>query len=250
MFINPGLKNELSIIEAINDKKYNELSNNMKNIVERMFTKIDEDAVFIAEKADPRGKPDIIVHHNGETHYMSVKSGNNEQVHAEALDKFIQFVKSYGFSDATINTMLLFHYGDGTFDGTGTVRHDRDTLMVMMKRDIQSANEELNANRKFMMDLFARVVFDGNYSDLPGADFIYHGNKDYGVLCSRVQIVKHLRRRTYSFITSPHVGPIMYRPYVRYTDFKEMHPEKRNIVNFKWLGMNGDLSYITDKYDG
>lgn len=39
------------------------------------------------------------------------------------------------------------------------------------------------------------------------------------------------------YMKNLHIGPIQFRPYARFTDFKETHPEKRLVVAFRWVGM-------------
>lgn len=250
MKISKGLKNELAIIKAINGRTYDELSNNMKNLVDAIYDDIDPHSRFYAEKCDPRGKPDIMITLDGEAHFISVKTGQAEAVHAEDIEKFILFLREHGISMRTQKTIVYFQYGDGTLNGSGPVRWNYEELLTRISNFIQDANEELNKNKQLILDAFDRFVFKGNYKDLPEADYLYHGNPDYGCICSKKQIIKHIQRRNWKYMRNLHIGPLQFRPYARFTEFQDTHPEKRFIVNIKWVGMGPDLDYISDRYNG
>lgn len=49
------------------------------------------------------------------------------------------------------------------------------------------------------------------------ADVIYHGTEEFGVYMSRFQIMRHIERRTWSYMqVAVHVGPFVIRPKARY----------------------------------
>jgi hypothetical protein len=47
-----------------------------------------------------------------------MKSGKAAIVHNEIISNFTSFLRSKGISERTIETIHLFHYGDGTTDGS------------------------------------------------------------------------------------------------------------------------------------
>lgn len=247
--INSGLRNENEIINAFNGKGFRDLGNNLKVLAQHLFPDFDEESLFTAVKSDPRGKPDMTLTYKGQTRYVSLKGGADEQIHAEELSKFLAFLSGYGITEKTLNTLRLFQYGDGTLDGTGTKRLGYEELLPVISPKIKAANYELNLDKGMLLDLADRLLFQGNYKDLPPADAIYHGNIDYGASVSRTQIRKHLSRRSFSYYNSPHIGPFHPRPYARYLDFSDPYPEKRNIVNFKWIRFYADICYISGRYD-
>lgn len=247
--INKGLQSETTFINAFNGKTYPQLGNNLKVVARHLYSDVDDTSVFSAVKSDPRGKPDMTITYKEETHYVSLKSGADEIVHAEDIVKFLSFLNDHGVSQRTQDTLRLFQYGDGTLDGTGAKRLGYEELMPILAPKIREANIELECDKALLLDLADRLVFQGNYHDLPAADLIYHGTVDYGVSASITQIKKHLTRRSFSFYNSPHIGPFHPRPYARYLDFSDPYPEKRNIMNFKWMRLYSDIAYIGERYD-
>lgn len=247
---NRGLQKEDHIINAIDGKKFNEIGNNLKFALKRIFFDcIDENGIFKAEKADPRGKPDIIIKHNGETHYLSVKSGAAKELHREDVFKFVDFLKEYQMDEDAINPILLFHFGDGTTDGTGQKRMDYSDTIHEYKNEIQESNRLLSQNKSLLEDFLERVMFQGNYKDLPGAEYIYFGDENYGTLCSKKQILTHVKRKYFGWYQSPHIGPVLMRPYARYINGDGKYPEKRSLICFEWVGLEKDMRYISERYD-
>ena len=232
MFVNPGLKVENELIESLNNKKVSELSNNLKHLIVHIFPNVQLNDVILAEHCDPRGKPDIKLSVNNEVHFMSVKSGQSKSIHAEDIVKFVDYLIDKNISQETIDTILMYQYGDGTTDGTGKKRLDYDELFPVLSKRIKKANEELNEYNDFVINFIDKVLFKGNFNDLPEADCIYHGNIEYGVVCTKRQIIKHLRRRNYDYMHNLHIGPVQFRPYARYINFIERNPEKRKISSF------------------
>jgi len=248
-YFNRGFEIEDRIIAAINGKKLQELNNNLKFNIKRMFMDIDEQLPFYAEKCEPFGKPDIKITHNDEVHYVSVKSGRSIEFHAENVFKFVEFLKEHDIGEKTINALLHFHFGDGTTDGTGEKRMDYYDTMSMFKEEIQKANFALNRDKEIILETLDRVIFQGNNKNIPAADFIYMGDDNMGVLCSRGQIRKHVMRKSFTFYQTPHIGPMVVRPYARYANGDGKYPEKRFIICFDWTNLEKDFGYISERYD-
>lgn len=247
-YFNRGFEIEDRMIAAINGKKLQDLNNNLKFTIKRMFTNIDEQKPFFAKKCEPFGKPDIEISHNDETHYVSIKSGRSKEFHSENVTKFVGFLKEHDIGEKTINAILHYHFGDGTTDGSREKRMDYYDAMSTFKAEIEAANISLNKNKGLILDMLDRVIFQGNYTDLPAADFVYKGDDEMGVLCSRNQIRKHAMRKSFTFYKTPHIGPMLIRPYARYVNGNGKYPEKRFIICFDWAELDRDMDYISERY--
>lgn len=249
--INSGILNEEAMVEAINGKRFNQLNRNLQYNRKILFDGVEDNSLFSCEKRNPRGKPDIHIICNGQEHFLSLKSGAAETVQAEDIRKFIFFLRRYNVSVQAQKTILLFQYGDRTRTGTGKeIRYSERELMTILKREIQDCNHELNSKQDLISDFVVFCLFEGNFEDLPKADYIYHGNPDYGVLCSKVQVKKHIERKSYSYLTHPHIGPLLYGPRARYVDFNDRFPERRHLIAFRWPRLSQDRDYISRRYEG
>ena len=178
--------------------------------------------------------------------YISVKSGRSDSMHFESIKDFIIFLRKFGISIQTQKTILFFHYGDGTLDGTGNKRIGVEELISNYYHHIKLANYELN-NKNILLDCLDRFVFKGNEYRKVFADYIYFGNKTSGVICSKEEIIKFVLSRKYDHIRTLHIGPMTIQPYLR--DIKRISKNlyKRNMIQVKWSYLLSDMQRIDSK---
>lgn len=239
-----GIQNETEIMNAINGKKYSELTKHLKHIVKEMFNDVEDGDVVHVEKVPGFAKPDLKFTLYNETHYLSVKFGASSQVHCEELEVFVQWLKDHAFSDHIIDCFKKYHYGDGTLDGSGKRRMGQQEVLNTYKQEIDEINEAFNSNRYLVRDLAKLVVFVGNDPSKPSADFLYHGDIEEGEICSMDSVLRYFKTKKVDKLITPHFGRILLRPYARYLNGNETYPEKRHKVVFEWCRMNWDLEFI------
>ena len=242
-----GFLNEFQIIDELNEKRFKDLTPFWRDVllkpVFRSIPVCDED-VLESYKCDINGKPDIAIRLNGITKYISVKSGERNTVHQESLKTFIEFLKQNDISDNTIETLLLFHYGDGTTDGTGEVRFNTRALLSSLSDRLKIANNELNCNRMFISKCIRRFIFDGVDNTKVPAEFLYHGDKDSGYLVTEKDLIKFALWLPMDWMFMPHIGPMTITPYLRDVEKISKNQYKRDIVNISWRDLRRHLVLI------
>ena len=62
--------------------------------------------------------------------------------------------RQFGISIETQKTLLLYQYGDGTMDGTGTKRMNYHEVFDWLHTHIEKANEELNGKFDIILSTF------------------------------------------------------------------------------------------------
>ncbi len=134
---NFGIENELEIIQAIDHKKYGELSKHWQKVLTIAFGKTKPNEVIYAMKGHLGEKADIYVRMNHLTRSFSIKSGRNVSVHTEKLSTFASFLKWCGVEEKYLNTLKLFHYGDDTTNGMGEVRRKISDLLQLYNNEIK-----------------------------------------------------------------------------------------------------------------
>lgn len=249
MRLNNGTFEEREMIASLNNKRFEELGNNTKMLVKQLFGPMDPNQVIYAEKIDGFIKPDFVVRTNNEQCYVSMKSGKANVFHQEYASLFAKYLKGKGVSDETIETILLYQYGDGTTDGTGTTRLPYHELMYKMKDQIRKANYELNSNKSLVVDTMERCIFAGTKDEQTHADFVYHGDINFGVLVSHQQLMKHINMRDWLYMDNLHIGPLQLRPHARYVDRDIANEKSRHSIDFYWANLFQDLEYISRRYD-
>ena len=250
MHKNIGFFKEEEMILQFNGKHFCELTNNSKHFAKEMFGHLKDVDTFICEKVEDYVKPDFKVTCNGETHFVSMKSGRSTTVHQEYVKNFCMFLRDQGISKRTLQTILLYHYGDGTLDGSGKERFTIEKLKYLLADRIKEANEELNSNKDFVLMIIERAVLKGTKEENIEADYIYHGNADYGVLVSKTQLFKHCMRRDWKWMDNLHIGPMLLNPHARYIGKEIKRQRSRERLEFSWPNFREDIEYISSRYDG
>lgn len=250
MHLNSGISNEKQIVESLNQKTYQQLTHNLKFQMKEIFGTIDENEVFESGLVGDYQKPDIFVKYKNVTIYISIKSGSSNVVHQELLELWLAYLRNNGIDEETIETILLYHYGDGTIDGSGKERMPYEELNYRLMDRIKKANIVLNKDKDFVKKTIERCVFKGSRETNIEADYIYHGSAEYGCLMNKKQIFKHVNYRTWEYMSHLHIGPMLFRPHARYIgdDIKNEYSRKK--VDVSWPRLEKDIRYISERYDG
>ena len=250
MPINNGILREDEFVYFLDGKKARQLSDNLTNLLERLFGIVDPEKKVSCQKTQDYIKPDIIIRHMRKEKAVSIKSGKSHVMHNEDIKTFILFLRSLGVSTTTQKTILLYQYGDGTLDGTGKKRYLSNEVQEMMKDQIKQANAELNSSKDFIKAVISRVIFDGVVPDALKADAIYSGDVRRGVLVTRGQMMKHIDKKDDWYYTKVlHIGPLVLTPGARYVDKPEKDFKKRHIIECIWTKFSEDMEYISKRYN-
>lgn len=246
---NYGLLIEDEMSNALNKKKFKDLSNNLRTFIRDIFGVVNEKDKIYCSKVEGRYKPDIAVRIKDKTKFVSIKSGRATTMHEENIKEVVLFLRSLGLSVESQKLFLYYHFGDGTLDGSGAYRRDYHDTYEWLRNQIKAFNDEVNSNDEMKLKIIERVMFQG-ISDLsPRADYIYQGDINYGLVISRVQIIKHLMRKTFNFYENVHIGPLLIRPHARYAGKEVKNDELRRRVDFYWPNFAEDVRYIYNRYD-
>ena len=245
---NQGFQNESLIAEALNGKTYDQINQNLQSLIKNLFGYPEEGAIIESAQIEGVFKPDIYIKYKGQTKNISVKVGRANKVHGENVKDFILFLRSLGISEQTQKIMLLFHYGDGTLDGSGKRRLDSLAIRIKMDKLLKIANRELNSSREVIDKVMERVLFQGIADNGPNAEYIYFGSPEYGQIVSKRQIYTYIDNRSWQFATKLHIGPIFIRPHARYADKKIFNPLSRERVHCYWPNLADDLDRISKRF--
>lgn len=250
MPMNDGNLKEQEVIYDLNNKRIGDLSNNMKNLMRSLFGVLDNDYLVRCYKVDDLNKTDFVIEYDNRKRNVSMKSGKAVIVHNEILANFINFLKENGVSQRTLDTICLFHYGDGTTDGSGAYeRMSYDQVNESLKDRIKEANDELNQDIDFILNVMDHCVFKGAYENNIEADCIYFGDRDYGVVATKNQFIKNTKRRGFDYYSHLHIGPLLFRPDARYINSDIKDVRKRNRIVAYWPHLREDIEYMARKFN-
>jgi hypothetical protein len=249
MPIYSGTIKEDELIFKLNGKQIKDLSNNLRTLLSNLYGPLNDDSYVVCKKLENSFKADFSIEIEGRSKTVSMKSGHAEMVHNEILENFIAYLAHLGISERTLDTIKLFHYGDGTTDGTGNVRKGYQDVAYELRDRIKEANIELNKNKDVVLNVLNHCVFKGANSENIEADSIYFGTAEYGIVASKKQIISHIKRRTYDFYHNLHIGPLLMRPDARYVNGEIVSKRKRQRIVIYWPNLSADIEYIAHRYD-
>ena len=241
-----GFENEKLLIKALDNKKFNELTENLKNMINTVTNnQINENDFIQVIQIAGTNKTDMSVMINHNKYNISVKMGKNNSVHQEPLEEFISFLESeFNIDDNLKNDIRFFIWGDGTLDGTGEI-----TSRMNISQLKQKYPEKLNNIKLFFhfhkTELITRFLMNGSNSDIP-AEFIYHGTAEEGTIVKLTDAInwlsddKHEKTRA-----NVPVGGLSFQAWNR--NIKNNKPERyRGVVQIKWTSLNKDIKKIAE----
>ena len=242
---NDGQKREDEMIFFLNGKKYKDLSYNLQKMLQTFFGLCDPEETVTCTHALERTKPDLIIHYMGRDKYVSMKSGTSCQVHSENIFTFVDFLRSLGVKESTIEIILLFQFGDGTTDGTGKERFNLADFKFKQRKRFKEASDDLNSDSEIISEVFKRCVFQGLDNTVPAANALYHGTYEHGIGIVKKQVTKYIAKpHHWDWMDSMHIGPLTFRPACRQIDDDPVHKEKRFKIQISLPNMYDDMKYI------
>lgn len=249
MNIQEGIIKENEVIESLNGKMAKDIPPNLRYNLERTLGVLDDEAVLKCYKVDDAFKTDFVVECGNNYTNISMKSGRADAVHNEVLYNFIDYLKSQGISQRTLDTICMFHYGDGTIDGRGKRRMRYSEVVEWLGGRIKEANSELNFSKDFVLNVVRRCVFKGSGIDNIEATAVYFGDVRFGVLATSKQIYKHVKVRDFDWMDNLHIGPLLLRPDARYLDTEIRDERKRQRIVLYWPNLGSEITFISKRYN-
>ena len=151
---------ELEFVAAIDNHKYAELNENLKNFLSFIFDDITNDDVIECKNLANNEKADISIKYKAEIKMISLKTGSENSVHVEKLDDFIIFLDRLNFDTETINNIKLYHFGDNTLIGDGKIRYSAEESKLKYQEEIKQINKKINFSNK-MEKFIERFLLKG-----------------------------------------------------------------------------------------
>lgn len=240
--MNQGFKNENDICNYLNGKKFAEYNDFWKAILNKIFVQNDDSNIFICRIIGKGCKTDIEIVKNREIKRISVKSGDQVSMHAEHLNTFIPFLRSLKISERTLKILLLYHFGDGTLDGSGTTRLDAAEMKAKWSKLLKEANRELSLPANVSAIAY-RCIIKGKLDNRKEIDYLYYGNVNNGELISKESIMSLVVQKRCLFLITPHFGPLIYQPLHRNLR-SNVNQKYRYFMQIKWPTLFADMQKI------
>ena len=209
--VNIGILNDYQIIEAINNKKIKDVSFLFQELFYSFFKNIDENSIIKAYKGNEIEKTDIVVKINNQRLNISVKMEIKNSVHCENIYYFLKFLKELKINQEAIEKYLLYHYADGTKNGTWKNRMSAKEYKELHQKEIDMVNKYFN-DPKNMEKIANKFLFKGNQESNSLVDIILWGTKDEFFYVYRDEVISYLKENCKIYMTCPHFGRLSIQP--------------------------------------
>lgn len=197
-----GNENELNLVNALNDKNFNQLNTNLKEfikyIVKTENIKINSNTIIKARyESNNKLKQDFYLKIDKVEVGVSLKMGTGNSVHQEKCEDFIKFIREEcNATNEVCDAIRIFIWADGTTDGSGSKKKDKDGNIIARFTAKEFRDNEPE-KRKLIQDFFTkneeklirRFLFEGKYGSK--VDYIYHGTVKNGSWISAKSIIDY-----------------------------------------------------------
>lgn len=228
-----GNFNEHELIGALNNKKIEELSENLKSFIKKLYPDISNDDIISAEKTKKPKinrsipgniKPDVTVKVKEKEFHISVKIGSGNSGHQENTEAFLKYLKeTFKISDSLANDFRYYIWGDGTVDGSAPVK-DRlkvDKVIAEYPSRVEHIRAFFEENKRVLID---RFLFTGRF-DI-SVDYVYYGNEEKGVWASKEELMPYLTKKG-TGKNSIYIGILTFQTYGRSLQGKDDNRRKQ-----------------------
>jgi hypothetical protein len=239
MAVNKGKTNELDIINMINLRSLEKMPKGLQNMLVLLFQSGMNDK-FKAFKINNEQKADIAIDLGSVRKYVSIKSGQDNSVHSESVVSLIQFLRTLGITQQTLKTILFFHYGDGTLDGSGLSRFTSAEIRKTHHRFLKAASRELS-QPKHLRALIERFIVKGVDPTNVAIDGIYYGDTERGFFITTKDIYRIIIAKRHKVNGSINMGVLTYQPGSRNLWGIVGSEQKRQYAEIKWRHLDYDI---------
>jgi hypothetical protein len=234
--VSTGFENEDKIKLAINNKKFEDLNNNLQEMIKYSFSNYN--GVIKCSKQAGGNKSDLSITIGNETHTYSIKKGTGNSVHQEPVEQFISFLENnYRLDIQVKNDIRLFIWGDGTLDGKGN-KKDRVDARTFKNNNLNSINRLIKFFNTIKIDLIKRFVISGAECSNHSSEYIYYGDDTKGICCLSEKALTWLSNNTCRG-TIP-IGRLSFQAWNRAID-GEKSEHKRGVIQLKWGTIKDDI---------
>jgi hypothetical protein len=248
---NNGFRIETDIQKRIDGKGFSEIDFSMRNVLVSIDASIRENDEFTALKKEGQGlakKTDLFVFRNGRNFSnLSIKSGTGNSVHQENIFQFVEFLSTLNANQHQIDSLLFFHWGDGTLDGTGDIRQRIGTASKIISRYPQKIDEIRHLFKKNKTAIVKRALLGLEDGSEP-TYLLHQKSKSEAIIriTSMKDVVEFHCSQTNDH-RSLKIGNLNFQNCNRCAKGQEATSNKtRDNIQFKWANISKDLGLVND----
>lgn len=232
-----GYNNEFLFVLEFNNKKVKELNPLLREVIDDIFPKINEDAIIKSWKNHVYNqKGDIFIKIGSSIRCISIKKGSRNSVHVESISDFRKFLSSINVSEEIINSYFLFHYGIDKYNNKKILSSKE--YSELNSNEIEKINESFS--KVDMNRVVNRFIIRGNKSLYDINGIIYGTPQDFFWI-SKKDIMNIIADSIGIQSKGIHFGCLFVQPLNRCINNNELYINRRNFIQIKWYSMFDDI---------
>lgn len=212
----------------------------LQDLILYLFPNIKNDDIIHARKYGKYAKTDIVISVNNVDKGISIKSGYNNSVHIEPINKFVKKLESYGISSENIEQLKRYVYSDGTNNNTGEIRLSSNEYLLNNIDEINTLNSALECIKK---ELIRRFLIETDVKYLVPVDVFIHGSINDFFWVTSDEVLFYL---TQSDANSNylHVSNLYIQSWNKNLIRNNRYEHCREYIQVKWFSMYNDIIKI------
>ena len=227
-----GFDNEFLFVKALNNHKICELNPLLAEVLYDLFPREDDSSIIKCWLNHYRQKSDIMIKVNGKIKGISIKMGMKNSVHLEHINCFVRFLTENKVDKDIINMYLMYHYADGTTNGTGITRLSVNEYKKKNSNEIKKINKVFN-DTLLLKKAIKRFVSQGNNSNYSISGIIW-GVVDDFLWINTDDIINLILSNKNEESSAVHFGPLICQPKTRCLNYNQKYEDDRHYVQIKW----------------
>ena len=240
---NKGFRKEIFFIKKFNEKYFHQFNDCDKKFLLDIKFENYQNQYFVASKPQAaREKTDVIISSSiGHKVNLSIKSGKNNSVHQEDINKFCKFLIDSGFDNQEIKNMLFFHWSDNSLDNSGEFRYG--ATRFRKKNDVSFA-KLIHSFSRIEQAVLKRIFLGENTKYTPNYLVYMAENLKISQWHMDDVIKFHLNLKDDKHI----VGNLGFQAWNAVLNRNIKTEPRRNSIQFKWTKISDDMeSYFESK---
>ena len=243
---NNGIRNEYMFIQALNDKKINEINFLLQELILYLFPHIRKDTVIKCYKNIEYEKGDICIKVGMKVKYISIKMGIRNSIHCESIEKFKKFLINIDIKENTIKEILKYQYADGTIDGSGKNRKTSSEYKLENEDSILLINKEIN-DVIVLRKIIKRFLIQGTQWHSNCIDVLIYGTPNDFFWITKREIYDYLLSKKDVTSSSIHFSCLTFQPMARVLDYNENMEYRRHWIQIKWYNIEDNIIEIMNE---
>jgi len=233
-----GFANEQAFVDILDNKKVNQLSQRLQELIFSIFKNIEPDSRIDCWKSNYFEKADIKIKINNEIKGISIKTGHFCSMHQETTEKFYCFLTKIGVEKNIIEK--IENYMEGYVNGK---RVNSKTYIEHNREDIKLVYNVLN-EYYIKANLIIRFLIQGTESQNYDCEVILHGTPEYFLWATKNEILKYLMEYPTKEMNYLNFSALNIKCYDRNLRNNPNRIEKQKEIQIKWYSIEDDLKNI------